>query len=686
LLAKGILPGWRWLNTDFPNYYLVARLLREGYSLDRIYDWVWLQRIKDHWGLDQPLVGFAGLTPLSALPIFPIAGLAALTAKRIWIVANILFLFGTVETLHRVTQLGRRRIWIFALLAILPLRTNFLLGQMHILVLLLLALAFFFRYRRNGIACGVCIALAGALKVYPLLFVFYFVWKRRWREVFSTICATAALIGIGYACMGSQVMQVYLTQILPRSMQGEVLDPYSLHAASAAAFFHRLFIFEPDLNPASVWNRPALYSIFYPLWQVAVLFPLFLSIRPSSNDQQIEKLEWAVFLLALLILSPVPSSYHFVVLILPIVLAADVLLSRKQYGLLAVITALYLAVCTEIFSIAGRIVPSLRMMLAFSRLWTVLMLWVMLIFYLWRAAMEGGKILRSRAALLAVLLGAFWVAGFSGYQRHFAHLEEDIRARLPLPTHTLLATGIHPAAEGFLATEMTQSVYRITDQNGHAVRPFTQARADQLSSAAIVSRPLVFIEVADKGGSYVVSPVAPALQIPDAEYPALSADGSFLAYIGEQKDGGSLRIAHLASSPGTIALTSDTELRGAPYDVREAAFAPSGYIVFTARVHGRTSIYTVFPGGTPSVLISGNEDVESGVVSPDGKCLVFRKLLRNRWQLIVMNLVSRQERQLTFGDCNAYAPAWMEAATVAYATDCGRGLGLTALASMHVDH
>lgn len=49
-LRKGLLPGWHTLNTDFPNYYLVARFLREGYILDRIYDWVWLQRIKDHWG------------------------------------------------------------------------------------------------------------------------------------------------------------------------------------------------------------------------------------------------------------------------------------------------------------------------------------------------------------------------------------------------------------------------------------------------------------------------------------------------------------------------------------------------------------------------------------------------------------------------------------------------------------
>src|SRR5215468_8672856 len=126
-LLKAILPAWRSLNTDFPNYYLVARLLREGYSLDRIYDWIWLQRIKDHWGLDQSLVGFAGLTPLSALPVWPVAGFAALTAKRIWIIANLLFLFGTVETLHRVTSVSQRRIWILSLLAVIPLRTSFLL-------------------------------------------------------------------------------------------------------------------------------------------------------------------------------------------------------------------------------------------------------------------------------------------------------------------------------------------------------------------------------------------------------------------------------------------------------------------------------------------------------------------------------------------------------------------------------
>jgi Glycosyltransferase family 87 len=686
LLGKGVLPGWHRLNSDFPNYYLVARLLREGYSLDRIYDWVWLQRIKDHWGLDQSLVAFAGLTPLSALPILPVAGFAALTAKRFWIVANLLFLFGTAETMHRVTNLGRRRVWILSLLAFIPLRASFLLGQMHILVLLLLALAYFFRIRRQPVACGICVALAGALKVYPLLFVFYFAWKKQWREVFSTACATAALVGIGYACMSSHLMHIYLTQILPRSMQGEVIDPYNFRAASAAAFLHRLFLFEPDLNPAPVWNRRVLYSIFYPLWQAAVLFPLFLSIRPSSNDRDTEKLEWAIFLFALLMLSPVPSSYHFVVMILPMVLAADVLVKRQQYDRLAVVILLYYIIC-------GVTIPAARVgvgfsfftVLAFARLWTGLLLWLFLVICLWgrNELPESRRALGLRAFALDAIVSIFWIAGFAGYQQHFAHLEEDIHARLRLPIHPPLATGLHPRAGGFVATMMTPVGYQIADQNGQAVLPSATAGTDQLSSAAAADRASVFVEVADENGSRIVLRDAPAVQIANAESPALSDDGAELAYIREEKGRGSLRMARLVSSSGTLAVTGDAEVVEGPYDVRDTSFAPSGYIVFSARVGGQTSIYKVRPGGTPSILVSGKEEVESGAVSPTGQWIVFRELLGNRWQLVRMDLASRQERQLTFGDCNAFAPAWMNATTVGYGTDCGRGLGLPALASIN---
>jgi hypothetical protein len=48
-----LLAAWKTLNTDFPNYYLTARLTREQNDTSRIYEWIWLQRQKDHRDIDQ---------------------------------------------------------------------------------------------------------------------------------------------------------------------------------------------------------------------------------------------------------------------------------------------------------------------------------------------------------------------------------------------------------------------------------------------------------------------------------------------------------------------------------------------------------------------------------------------------------------------------------------------------------
>ena len=40
---KGFRPSWSSLDTDFPNYYLVARSYSRGYPLKKLYDWTWTQ-------------------------------------------------------------------------------------------------------------------------------------------------------------------------------------------------------------------------------------------------------------------------------------------------------------------------------------------------------------------------------------------------------------------------------------------------------------------------------------------------------------------------------------------------------------------------------------------------------------------------------------------------------------------
>ena len=76
--------GWKTLNTDFSNYYLTARLAREKSETSRIYEWIWLQRQKDHQDIDQRIISLVPITPFSTLAVWPFASLAPLTAKHCW--------------------------------------------------------------------------------------------------------------------------------------------------------------------------------------------------------------------------------------------------------------------------------------------------------------------------------------------------------------------------------------------------------------------------------------------------------------------------------------------------------------------------------------------------------------------------------------------------------------------------
>jgi hypothetical protein len=688
LLWKGILPGWRFLNTDFPNYYLVARLLREGYSLDRIYDWIWLQRIKDQWGIGQQLVGFAGLTPFSALPVVPLSFFSALIAKRLWVLANLLLLVSSVELLHKVTSLGRRRVWLLCLLAVFPLRTSFLLGQMHLFVLFCLVLAYYFYRKGSWIACGVCLTLAGAVKVYPLLFILYFVWKRQWRLAFATVSAALVFLGIGYLWLGSDVINLYATEILPRSLQGEVLDPYSAQTASTAALFHRLFIYEPTLNPGPLMNSPTLYAVLYPLWQLAISLPLLAVLSRQARNAGTEQLEWGAFTFALLVLSPVPASYHFVVVMFSIALLVDHLLRQKAYSTAVAAVSLYGMISIVEYFPRGQ--GAFYTFLAFGRLWSAVLLWMVFLFCLWRNRMRPTNRVpfARRVVLLYVLLLTGWIVSAAGYHRHFAYLEQDIARRIPVNTPSYLASGPRQTSAGYVYTAMLADGYRVLNQAGSEILKGEtgHAQPDQLSVAVARNAPISLVELADKSGSRVA--ILPADGVPlesiaNAESPAISPDGTVVAFLRETKGRGSLWLTRLEQPTGRL-WSEPLQILDSTYDIRDVSFAPSGGIMLTAKRNGRTGIFSLTPGGEPRVFLSADKDADSPAVSPDGQFVAFRELVHNRWQLGYMDVATGHEQMLTFGDCNAYGPDWVGPARIAYATDCGRGLGLSALASVGI--
>ena len=117
-----------------------------------------------------------------------------------------------------------------------PLQENFQYGQYYVLILLLLCLAYYAYYRGYHFTCGAVLAAAAALKIFPAFFLLL---------VAGSVTLTAASMLV----FGSNVHRVYLLEVLPRALRGEMLDPYNPQWNSFGALWHHFFLAEPELSP-----------------------------------------------------------------------------------------------------------------------------------------------------------------------------------------------------------------------------------------------------------------------------------------------------------------------------------------------------------------------------------------------------------------------------------------------------
>jgi hypothetical protein len=231
---------------------------------------------------------------------------------------------------------------------------------------------------------------------------------------------------------------------------------------------------------------------------------------------------------------------------------------------------------------------------------------------------------------------------------------------------------------------MTPDGYRISDSAGRNVLAedslSVRRSADQLSFAVAPDRSLL-VELADASGSRIIRGPGRSLLVEDAEYPAISADGKQLVFIRENKGLGSLWTLSTSSSSDLRALLP-LRVTDESYDVREASFLRSDALLFLAKHEGRTALFTMTPGALPVKFFAPDVEIGSFAVSEDGHRITLTQLIHHRWQLAVLNVDRRRTTVLTKADCNVYTPSWSTATSIVYATDCGRGVGLTALSSI----
>jgi Glycosyltransferase family 87 len=685
--------AWSKLNTDFPNYYMSARLAHEGFDTSREYEWIWLQREKDHRAVDIKVIGLLPITPFSTLVMWPLTGFSPLTAKHIWILANLALLIPVGSLLRAITGLNYRRIaLIFALC--FPLHRNLLFGQFYVFLLLLIVAACWAYQRRLPALAGALVAIAAACKIFPILLFLFFLRRGNWRALLSGLVTGAAALSISVAVFGWNLHRTYLQQILPWTLHGEGLPPYATASASISSVLHYLFLAEPQWNPHPWHSSPLCYALLAPTLQMLAFAPAVLLIRKTDRTPRRVALEWSALITASLAISTSPASYLFVLMVFPVCVLTALLLERRWYGWLALLLIVYIGICLPISSPTESMGPAI--LLYVPRLPLTLALLAGIYLLLWRDRPAESSALDRKgyasdwfhparnwpnyAWAVAMLVVA--ILGVRSTLRLERAVRQEYAYRLPLKAQSFLDANPDTAGGPLRYIAFTQSGYHLLT-SGQLAPPADSSSEDDLSFSARSGE--VWVEKARTPRSQIVAVQEPArVTIPfvldDAREPMLSSDGQSLAFLRDDHGRGRLmlREAFHANTAPEIALTP------ARLNIYEASFRSGSEYAFSAVEDGHPPrIYLTDATHANAPLALGESRYPA--LSPDAAWMAYSHLDRGVWNLWLRDQRSGVTRRIADIPCNQMQPAWEDdSKTLLYGADCGRSLWFTAISRRRV--
>jgi hypothetical protein len=317
-LATAFRSGWTRVETDFPNYYTAAVCVRKGLPLRNYYDWTWFQRQINFAGVEQQLGGYPPHTPLTPLPMIAFAGFPYQTAKRMWLVCSLGFLAATVWLLARLTGFSIEQLMLLTFLGFGALYSNFLYGQYYVFLLFLTTSAYYCLERGKFAASGLLCGVAFGLKLYGGPFLLYFLVKRNWKAAGGFVAVTVCAAATGVALFGWADIHYYVAQVLPRALDGEIIDPYNAVNQTFSTLLRRVFFLEPELNPQPAWNAPLAVFFLQPFITFSIAAATLLGL--ARKKPSVEYRDFAWFIIAILLVSVSTSSYTFILALLPIAL------------------------------------------------------------------------------------------------------------------------------------------------------------------------------------------------------------------------------------------------------------------------------------------------------------------------------------------------------------------------------
>jgi len=372
---KGVLPGWQ-MRSDFPNYYLSSKLVVE-HRTDSIYNDHWFSKELEANGFGS-LGKFSPFPPPTAFIMLPFIALEPLTAKRVWMVINIVFLFLTGFVIMKITGWKYLGCMNLLLLTGIGLANDLYLGQFYLSLLLIMLLAYHLS-RSSPLFAGMLAGFGMAIKYFPAIMLPANLKNRRF--IAGAIFSFVLLYAAAFMVFGKTVFGEFISSVLLPHLDGHIgmQSPWSPKFQSWNALFSNLFLFDAVQNPHPVLNSLAVFNIFKLAVTIFFIVVSFLTYLVARKSYLQNELFLVLISITVMELFPASATYHFVLLVFP-----AVLLMKNYQATYVIILVCILMTAIGFGSPLIDQFANGNLFLAFHRLWLMTLFYFGVIFILLR--------------------------------------------------------------------------------------------------------------------------------------------------------------------------------------------------------------------------------------------------------------------------------------------------------------
>ncbi|MCX7918307.1 MAG: DUF2029 domain-containing protein [bacterium] len=376
---------------DFAHLYLGAYLAKQGknfYCPQEIFDAaqrLGIQRVN-------PFV----YPPIVAIFFIPLSLLSYPIAQEAWFIFNHVFLIIGLGLLIATFDSEHRLIYVISALGLTfnfyPLYRTLTAGQLNLLILFLLCFAWFLFVKKSQLWSGMILGIATLIKLFPGLFILFFLWKREYKLAVAALATIIILVGLSLAIQGIQLYQDYGTILAQmnygRSTWSEFQQRFDVEPANQSihALLLRLFVSNPVTTP--VINLPVLAKLLSILFSIILLGVCIWLTYPREKMEPIMsslQLEFSLILITALLIPSLLWDHYLVYFFLILLWLIDYWFKSSNFSIKSIIytSILYLIMAIPYNFWSRELNSGFGIFLMSLKLYPVILIWLYLAYLIY---------------------------------------------------------------------------------------------------------------------------------------------------------------------------------------------------------------------------------------------------------------------------------------------------------------